>query len=223
MCFFAVLAAGADFDSFRQLKQGDPAVYGRVGEEILYFRSHGFDPVVIPGVSSVLAGPTFAGISVTQRGAAESFIVCTGVGRKGKDVRLPGYEREKTVIMLMAVARMGPVVASLLHAGKDSRRDGEAYPSHVPIAIIERASMPDQRVLETTLGNVESALESLGEQRPPGMLVIGWAVLALWGEGDVRVLDEAEEGDLARVCKWLGGSGARWRVREGLTGGWEDV
>ncbi len=65
------------------------------GEEVLYFRSHGFEPVVVPGVSSALAGPTFAGIPVTQRGAAESFIVCTGVGRKGKQVRLPGYERGK--------------------------------------------------------------------------------------------------------------------------------
>lgn len=59
-------------------------MHGRAGEEVIYFRARGFEPVVIPGVSSVLAGPTFAGIPVAQRGAAESFIVCTGVGARAK-------------------------------------------------------------------------------------------------------------------------------------------
>ena len=48
----------------------------------------------------------FAGISVTQRGAAESLAVCTGVGRKGKGVQLPGYERGRTLVLLMGVARL---------------------------------------------------------------------------------------------------------------------
>lgn len=152
---------------------------------------------MIPGVSSALAGPTFAGIPITQRGVAESFIVCTGVGRKGKDVQLPGYERSRTLIVLMGVARLAQVVETLTFTstmkeeeGKASRRDGLAYPRNTPIAIIERASMSDQRVLMSTLENVVEALDSCGEQRPPGMIVIGWSVLALWGSGDVKVLDE---------------------------------
>lgn len=224
-----------------RLKQGDPAVYGRFGEEVLHFRTHGYEPLVVPGVSSAIAGPTLAGVPVTQRGVAESFVVCTGVGRGGKDVGLPGYVRERTVLVLMGVARLAQVVRGLLGGsgvggesgaggsesgdkGGAGKRDGLAYPPYTPIAIIERASMPDQRVVESTLRDVGRAMESVAEQRPPGIMVIGWAVLALWGKGDVGVLDEGDgverDGrDEERVKRWLGDN--RWRVREGLDGGWE--
>ncbi|KAG5638926.1 hypothetical protein H0H81_008695 [Sphagnurus paluster] len=207
-----------------RLKQGDPVVYGRAGEEVLYFRAHGFEPVVIPGVSSALAAPTFAGIPVTQRGVAESFMVCTGVGRKGKEVQLPGYERARTLVILMGVARLPKVIEALTAESQGGRRDGAAYPLHTPIAIIERASMPDQRVISSTLKDVVRALDSVGEQRPPGMMIIGWAVLALWAKGDVSVLDEdGESTDEQRVQGWLSGrDGAKaWRISEGLDSGWE--
>ncbi|GLB43712.1 putative precorrin methyltransferase family protein [Lyophyllum shimeji] len=207
-----------------RLKQGDPVVYGRAGEEVLYFRSQGFEPLVIPGVSSALAAPTFAGIPVTQRGVAESFMVCTGVGRRGKDVQLPGYERARTLIVLMGVARLPQVVQALTEEVQGGRREGAAYPLHTPIAIIERASMPDQRVVASTLKDVVRALENAGEQRPPGMIVIGWAVLALWGKGDVSVLEDGgETSDEERVRRWLAGkNNAAWRVCEGPDSGWED-
>lgn len=202
-----------------RLKQGDPTVYGRAGEEVLYFRSHGYESVLIPGVSSALAGPVFAGIPVTQRGAAESFIVCTGVGRQGKEVKLPGYDRVRTLVILMGVARLQQVLDTL-QAESCSRRDGVAYPSHTPIAIIERASMPDQRVITSTLANVAVALERSGEQRPPGMIVVGWSVLSLWGSGDVQILDEgAEHHDQTRIDRWL--NGEAWRITEGFDNGWE--
>lgn len=208
-----------------QLKQGDPVVYGRAGEEVLYFRAHGFEPVVIPGVSSALAAPMFAGMPVTQRGVAESFIVCTGVGRKGKDVQLPAYERGRTLVILMGVARLPLVVKALTDLGDTTRREGAAYPLHTPIAIIERASMPDQRVISSTLKNIVNALENSGEQRPPGMIIVGWSVLALWGKGDVGVLEDgAEVCDEERVARWLEGDGmAGWRVKEGLDSGWENL
>jgi uroporphyrin-III C-methyltransferase len=207
------------------LKQGDPSVYARTGEEILHFRSHGYEPVIIPGVSSALAGPVFSGIPLTQRGVAESFIVCTGAGRKGKEVKLPGYERGRSLVILMGVARLPQVLESL--TGDDPerlKRDGTRYPSYTPIALVERASMPDQRVVEGTLQSIETAMASAGEQRPPGMLIIGWSCLALWGEGDTSILDDAEEGetkDRGRVAKWL--RGERWRIREGLDADWEEL
>ena len=187
---------------------------------MLYFREHGFEPVVIPGVSSALAGPTFAGVPVTQRGVAESLMVCTGVGRKGRDVQLPGYERARTTVILMGVARLPQVVAALTDPAETVRRAGPAYPLHTPIAIVERASMPDQRVVYSTLKEIVLAMESSGEQRPPGMIVLGWAVLALWEKGDVEVLEEGgEKNDEERVKRWLG-EDAGWRVREGLDAQW---
>lgn len=175
-------------------------------------------------MSSVLAGPVFAGIPVTQRGAAESFIVCTGVGRQGKEVKLPGYERSRTLVVLMGVARLPQLLDTLQSTEEtvQARRGGSPYPAHTPIALIERASMPDQRVVFSTLQHIAAALDSVGEQRPPGMLVIGWSILSLWGKGDVSVLDEnADVLDEERVTTWL--DGKRWRVKEGLDPGWEHL
>ena len=199
-------------------------MFARLGEEILYFRSFGFEPLVIPGVSSALAAPTFAGIPLTQRGVAESVIVCTGVGRKGKEVILPGYERSRTLVILMGVARLREIIKTLLDASPEQKqRDGAVYPPNTPISIIERGSMPDQRVISSTLKEVVRALESSGEQRPPGMMVIGWAVLSLHGEGDISVLDgDGQDQDDERVKRWLQHTNGGWRVKEGLELGWED-
>ena len=195
-------------------------MYGRAGEEILHFRSQGFEPIVVPGVSSALAGPIFAGVPVTQRGVAESFIVCTGVGRGGKGVKLPGYERSRTLVILMGIARLGAVLDTLRNPDlPPEKRDGPAYPWCTPIAVVERATMPDQRAVFSTLRDVSAALESVGEQRPPGMIVVGWSVLCLWKQGDVSVLDHGgEEADEARVRVWLGGK--LWRTQEGLSDNW---
>ena len=212
------LAAAQRGETVVRLKQGDPFVYGRGGEEVLYFRQNGFEAAVIPGVSSCMAGPAMLGIPVTQRGVAESMVLCTGVGRAGKKVQLPGYVRSRTLALLMGVARIGSIVEVLTGTDQPGR-DGPAYPPHLPIAIIERASSPDQRAIHSTLQHVEEALKTL-EERPPGMMLIGWAVLALEGKGRVDVLDheadEATEGEF--VQEWLGGK--RWKVKEGLDEGW---
>lgn len=207
----AALTAAKSGGVVLRLKQGDPSVYGRLGEEILFFRKAGFEPTVIPGVSSALAGPLCAGISVTQRGAAESVVFCTGVGRGGKEGRIPSYERARTLCLLMANGRLAAIVETLLEMG---------YPSTIPMALIERASMVDQRAVYSRLNDMPGVMEAL-EQRPPGMLLIGWAASALWDEGDITVLDDDPTTDDARVTKWLGGQ--RYRVVEGLPSGWADL
>lgn len=214
-----------------RLKQGDPFVYGRGGEEVLFFRQHGFESTVIPGVSSALAGPLMFNIPVTQRGVAESMVLCTGVGRKGKAVTLPGYERSRTLCLLMGVARLPSVIDVLTRAGEGAldgvtgHRNGPAYPAHTPIAIVERASSPDQRMIASTLGGIVDAMDRIGEQRVPGMMVIGYAALALAGQGDVGVLDSIEDGDAARVQAWLEreGDGSGMVVREGMGEQWDEL
>lgn len=122
----------------------------------------------------------------------------------------------------MGVARLSQVITALVDTSNtQTRRDGVAFPSYTPIAVIERASMPDQRVITSTLKDIVNALQSNGEQRPPGMMVIGWSVLALSGSGDVTVLDD-EEPDEERVLRWLGGNAmVGWKVQEGLDDRWE--
>ena len=117
------------------------------------------------------------------------------------------------MVLLMGVARLGGIIDTLVQKDVEDgkgRRDGAAYPPHVPIATIERASMPDQRIITGTLESIQAAMDSMGEQRPPGMIVIGWAVLALWRKGEITVLDDDESlnseiMDVQRVEKWLNG------------------
>ncbi|THH11069.1 hypothetical protein EW145_g887, partial [Phellinidium pouzarii] len=72
------LSAAQEGRTVVRLKQGDPALYGRVGEELLFLHAHGIHALVIPGISSALAAPLLAHIPVTQRGAADSLVICTG-------------------------------------------------------------------------------------------------------------------------------------------------
>lgn len=199
-----------------RLKQGDPFVYGRGGEEVLFLRQKGLEATVIPGVSSALAGPLALGIPVTQRGAADSMVLATGVGRGGKATLLPGYQRGRSLVLLMGVARLEALVSTLLAPTADTR-EGAAYPAHVPCAVVERASSPDQRLIAAPLHRIVEALEQVGNQRPPGMIMIGWAVLSLEGEGDTTVLDLGQdtwEQDEVRIQRWL--KGRAYITREGL-------
>ena len=230
----ALRAALEEGKTVVRLKQGDPFVYGRGGEEVLAFRKAGIECTVVPGISSSIAAPAMLGIPVTQRGAADSLVLCTGVGKGGKKVKLPGYDRGRTLIVLMGVARLRAVVATLTagasQVGTDAvdadsigDREGAVFPPYTPIAIIERASSSDQRMVASTLEGIVDALENSGEQRPPGMMVIGWSVLSLEGQGDTSIQDDAlniaskeelEAADRRRVETWL--KGRRWIVREGL-------
>lgn len=195
-----------------RLKQGDPFIYGRGGEEILFFRKAGYEATVIPGISSSIAGPLLFNIPVTQRGVAESLVLCTGVGRNGKPMKLPTYERSRTLIILMGLTRLERIVKELIESGE--------YPSELPIAIIERASSFDQRMVASTLSKIVQSFQIMGEQRPPGMMVIGWSVMCLDGTGQVDILDykgkeDQEIVDQKRIHDWL--DGRSFIVKEGIS------
>ncbi|KAM0241851.1 hypothetical protein ACHAPO_001547 [Fusarium lateritium] len=185
-----------------RLKQGDPYVYGRGGEEVAYFRQHGYgDRVsVLPGVTSALSAPLFAAIPPTQRDIADQILICTGTGKKGKAPSPPEYVPSRTVVFLMALHRINGLIRELTtHVELEpldpvneeaasaqpppppeptqvSPTTGESkrvlWPRNTPCAVIERASCPDQRVIRTTLEHVAEAIETEGS-RPPGLLVVG--------------------------------------------------
>jgi uroporphyrin-III C-methyltransferase len=146
-----------------RLKQGDPYLYGRGAEEVEFFQRRGIAVKVIPGVTSSLSAPLFAGIPVTHRGIADEVLICTGTGRKGAAPDPPAYRKGRTVVFLMALHRLGSLVQSL---------EGAEWPKQTPCAVIERASCPDQRVIRTKLEYVCQAVEEEGS-RPPGLLVVG--------------------------------------------------
>merc|ERR1711964_524527 len=112
-----------------RLKQGDPYIYGRGGEEFEYFRKEGYgDRIsVLPGITSALSAPLFAQIPATQRGVSDQVLICTGTGRKGKPSVPPEYVDTRTVVFLMALHRISGLVADLTsHDSADAMVLGKA-------------------------------------------------------------------------------------------------
>ncbi|KAK0387768.1 hypothetical protein NLU13_4013 [Sarocladium strictum] len=199
------LAAVREGKTVLRLKQGDPYVYGRGGEEVKYFWENGVRGedrvVVLPGVTSALSAPLFAEITATQRDVADQVLICTGTGKKGKAPTPPEFVASRTVVFLMALHRITGLIQELTQPLETEDGDNnnnltrKLWPLDTPCAVIERASCPDQRVIRTTLGRVAEAIETEGS-RPPGLLVVGRAC---------EVLRQAEEGKA-------------WVVEEGFRG-----
>ncbi|KAG2187978.1 hypothetical protein INT44_000728 [Umbelopsis vinacea] len=165
------LKAMAEGKNVVRLKQGDPYLFGRGGEEVLFFREHNYDVKVIPGISSSTAAPLLCGIPLTHRGVASQFLVTTGTGAKNSSAPLPTYDAKRTDVYLMAIHRLEKLTEDLI-------RD-QHYPADVPCAILERASCADQRIVYGTLGSICQVLDSVGGSRPPGLMVVGWAINVL--------------------------------------------
>ncbi|KAI5951294.1 MET1 [Candida jiufengensis] len=159
-----------------RLKQGDPYIFGRGGEEFNFFEEHGYTPIVVPGISSALAAPVVANIPMTHRDVADQVLICTGTGRKGVVPNLPHFDPNRTTIFLMALHRIVELVPVLIEKG---------WESDLPVAIIERASCPDQRVIRTTLSKLGDVVEQCGS-RPPGLLVTGYACEVIYKDKDFK-------------------------------------
>lgn len=153
-----------------RLKGGDPFVFGRGGEEVLHFRKFGYEAEVIPGISSSLAAPLLAGIPVTTRGIASQFLVATGHGENGSQADLPPYAPNRTTVLLMGVSRLKQLTEELIAK--------MGYPPDLPCAIVESASLANQRLTCATLEQLASEAERVGV-RAPATLVLGHAVLTL--------------------------------------------
>jgi uroporphyrin-III C-methyltransferase len=154
-----------------RLKQGDPYIFGRGGEEYNYFVHHGYTPVVVPGLTSALAAPVLANIPVTHRGVANQVLICTGTGKRGTLPDLPEFNKTRTTVFLMALHRIIELIPKLI--------EENSWDPDLPVAIIEKASSPDQRIIRTTLSRVAQAVEACGS-RPPGLFVTGYACEALY-------------------------------------------
>ncbi|CAG8503170.1 5634_t:CDS:10 [Acaulospora morrowiae] len=150
-----------------RLKQGDPFLFGRGGEEFLFYRSNGYVPQVIPGISSCMSAPLLANIPVTHRGVASQLLVCTGTGRKNTLPEIPTYHPYCTTVFLMVCHRIKQITQDLM---KDDN-----FPPECPCVVIERASCIDQKAIKGTVGTIADILERVGHN-PPGTLVIGWTL-----------------------------------------------
>lgn len=150
-----------------RLKGGDPFVFGRGGEEALELRQHGIPYEIVPGVTSSIAAPAYAGIPVTHRAVATSFAVITGHEDPTKPEAQVQWQRlaqsVDTLVILMGVGNLEGIVAGLLSGGR---------PPETPVAIINWGTHPEQTTLVSTLAKVVADAEAAGV-RPPSAIVIG--------------------------------------------------
>jgi uroporphyrinogen III methyltransferase/synthase len=147
-----------------RLKGGDPFVFGRGGEEALALAEAGVPFEVVPGISSAIAVPAYAGIPVTHRGVAASFAVVTGHAagdRPTTDDRRPMAD---TLVYLMGVENLGNIVAVLMDAGRAPE---------TPAAAIQWGTTVRQ---QTVVGELRDIVERSRALEPPAVLIVGPAV-----------------------------------------------
>ncbi len=145
-----------------RLKGGDPFVYGRGSEEALELKNAGISFEVVPGISSAVAVPAYAGIPLTHRGLARSFTVITGHTATGaSDIDWASYVNTDTLVILMGLRRLPVIVDMLVQHGKAS---------DTPVAVISRGSTAEQK---TVVGSLADIAECARDLPTPAIIVIG--------------------------------------------------
>ena len=143
-----------------RLKGGDPFVFGRGQEEVEACRAANIPCHIVPGVSSAIAGPAAAGIPVTTRGTARSFMVVTGqtaAELKQHKLDFHAMANTDTLVLMMARKNLRKITRSLIEAGRDP--DTSA-------ACVQRATYSDQRVTYTTLDAIADQVDKLNMTNP---------------------------------------------------------
>ena len=149
-----------------RLKGGDPFVFGRGGEEAEACADAGVPFEIVPGITSAIAGPAYAGIPLTHRAHASWAAVATGHEDPAKESSALDWDalaRAPTAVFLMGVQRLDEIARRLQDAGR--RPD-------TPVAVVSWATWPRQRVVRSTLGRVGRDVAD-AEMSPPAILVVG--------------------------------------------------
>ncbi len=146
-----------------RLKIGDPHLFGRGGEEMEFYRTLGFEPVVVPGITSALAAPLQAGIPSTLRGISDRIVIATGMCKEYKRPDIPTYRPKTTVILLMAVGRITTIYKDFVDQG---------YPDDCAVAIVENATTPLERITHGTCKSI-TKIALAAKVRPPAVMIIG--------------------------------------------------
>ncbi len=147
-----------------RLKGGDPFVFARGGEEVAALQAAGIEFEVVPGISSAIAAPAYAGIPVTLRHSSELFTVITGHEDPDKGGELDWEAVARlggTIIILMGIGRLEKIVGRLLDGGLDPA---------TPLAVVRWGTRPEQHTVRATLGSILDRREELSS---PSVIVVG--------------------------------------------------
>ena len=153
-----------------RLKGGDPYVFGRGGEEVEALVQHNIPFEVVPGITTAVAVPSYAGIPVTHRGVATSFAVVTG--NEDPTKKSSGIDWKNiaggadTLVFLMGVENLAKIVKKLLEYGRLPQ---------TPVGIIMNGTRPDQKTITSTLDGIVAMAEK-EKVKPPAIIVVGEVV-----------------------------------------------
>ena len=192
-----------------RLKGGDPFVFGRGGEEIEKLSEKNIPFEIVPGITSAIAVPEYAGIPVTHRGLSKSFHVFTGMTAKENSFHdfKKIAELEGTLVFLMGVKNLGLITGELIKHGKDK---------NTPAAVIEKGTTGKQRVITDSLENIFKTAEK-EKAVSPAVIVIGDVVKKrekfnwfekkeLFGKNILVTRDTAQGENFCREIEKLGGN-----------------
>jgi len=155
------------YENVVRLKGGDPFVFGRGGEEALYLLERDIKFDIIPGITSAISAPAYAGIPVTHRGVAVSFRVVTGHESPNKKVsQIPwdNFKTDDTIVFLMGLHNLPKISKKLMEIGKDK---------DYPVAVISKGTTADQSVV---VGTLENIVEKAKDVPTPALIVVGKVV-----------------------------------------------
>jgi uroporphyrin-III C-methyltransferase len=163
-----MIMAAREGETVVRLKGGDPFIFGRGGEEVEHLREAGIQVDVINGITSGLAAVTSLGVPLTHRDHAHGVVFVTGhaqPGAKGPDWRTlarTAREARLTLVIYMGVSGAARIQEELL----------SGLPADTPVAIVQRATLPDQRHAVCTLRELGATIEREG-LGSPSVIVVG--------------------------------------------------
>ena len=150
-----------------RLKGGDPFVFGRGGEEALTLLGAGIEFEIVPGITSAIAAPAYAGIPVTHRGYASSVAFVTGHSAALSERSEIRWEQlataVDTLVILMGVGHLRQITERLIKHGRKPE---------TPVAVVHWGTTPQQEVVEGTLADIHQKAEAVG-LRPPAAIIVG--------------------------------------------------
>jgi uroporphyrinogen III methyltransferase / synthase len=149
-----------------RLKGGDPFVFGRGGEEAEELAAAGVPFEIVPGISSAIAGPGYAGIPVTHRAHATSVTLVTAheADSGSTGIQWPALAQlDGTIVFMMGFANLGAIVRNLTAHGMSPTRG---------CAVISKATRPDQRTVTGTLADIEPRVAAANLETP-ALIVVG--------------------------------------------------
>lgn len=177
-----MITAVREGEAVVRLKGGDPFIFGRGGEEVEHLRAEGIEVRVVNGITAGLAAVTALGVPLTHRDHAQGVVFVTGHAKTGRaaqeqptDWRLlarTARQARLTLVIYMGVSGLAHIQGELLHG----------LPDDTPVAVIQHATLPQQRHVVTTLAHLRAEATAAG-LASPAVIVVGDVLQGLAAAG----------------------------------------